>query len=569
MNQQSTQPQKPWTQPPTKAPTARSTHILLIEDKPGDARLIHFMLWEAPGKLFSVDHADRLSAGLERITAGGIDLILLDLHLPDSKGLATFLSVYEHAPDIPIVLLTGLNDESVAVEAMRHGAQDYLVKGQIDGEMLARAIRYAIERKRVEKELYHYTERLKTLREIDQSILTARSPEAIALAALGRIRRLVPCQRTIVLECDEDGNVAVLAVEVSGRTKLGTSIAAANGAQERLAVFNTQTLHHIEGAEDLAKLADATEATAGPALSPLQRALYKEGVRSYLLVPLVVYGELVGALSLESHTPNAFTSTHVEIASEVAASLAVAIRQARLHEQARRDAETKSMLLGEVNHRVKNNLSAIIGFLYAEQSRAELKDQPAYQTIIRELITRVQGLSTVHNLLSASEWAPLLLSTLATQVIRSAIDMVKPGQQVAINVAPSPIRVTSDQAHHLALIINELATNTAKHALHGQDTAHIDVHIKPHEDRVQLEFRDDGPGYPEDVLSLKRYNVGFELITNIVHRSLRGNLSLSNERGAVAVIDFEVKVKTNPDSSESQMPSSGKPLQSKAVSQNI
>jgi two-component sensor histidine kinase/DNA-binding NarL/FixJ family response regulator len=542
---------------------------LLIEDKPGDARLIHFMLWEAPGKLFSVDHADRLSAGLERITAGGIDLILLDLHLPDSKGLDTFLSVYEQAPDIPIVLLTGLNDESVAVEAMRHGAQDYLVKGQIDGEMLARAIRYAIERKRVEKELYHYTERLKTLREIDQSILTARSPEAIAMAALGRIRRLVPCQRTIVLECDENSNVNVLAVEVSGRTNLGTLAASAAGARDRLAVFDTQTFHHIEGVEDLEKLANAKGATSGSALSPLQRALYEEGVRSYLLVPLVVYGELVGALSLESHNPNIFTSTHVEIASEVAASLAVAVRQARLHEQARRDAETKSVLLREVNHRVKNNLSAIVGFLYAEQSRAELKDQPAYQTIIRELITRVQGLSTVHTLLSASEWAPLSLSTLAIQVIRSALDMIKPGQRVTINVAPAPVRVTSDQAHHLALIINELTTNTAKHALGGRDTAHIDVHIETHGDRIHFEFRDDGPGYPEDILRLNHYNVGFELITNIVHRSLRGKLSLSNDGGAVAFIDFKAKVNIDTSSRESQAPNVNKLSQQKKSPQAV
>jgi two-component sensor histidine kinase/CheY-like chemotaxis protein len=521
---------------------------LLIEDKPGDARLIHFMLWEAPGKLFSVDHVDRLSAGLERLKAGGIDLILLDLHLPDSKGLDTFLAVYQRTPDIPIVLLTGLNDESVAVEAMRHGAQDYLVKGQIDGETLARAIRYAIERKRVEMELYHYTERLRTLREIDQSILTARSPEAIALAALERIRRLVPCQRALVLECDARGKARVLAVEVGGRTKLGALAASAASVRERLAVFNTQTLQagHIEGAEDLDELAKP---------SPMQRVLREEGVRSYVLVPLVVYGELVGALSLESHAPNVFTSAHVEVASEVAASLAVAVRQFRLHEQARRDAETKSVLLREVNHRVKNNLSAIIGFLYAEQSRAELKDQPAYQTIIRELITRVQGLSTVHSLLSASEWGPLSLHTLAVQVIRSALDMIKPGQHVMIHVDPSPVQVTSDQAHHLALIINELTTNTAKHALHGRDSAHINVRIKTEDNHhIHLEFRDDGPGYPEEVLQLKQYNVGFELIKNIVQKNLRGNLSLSNDHGAIASIDFQARVQVEPSFTEPSAP---------------
>jgi diguanylate cyclase (GGDEF)-like protein len=89
--------------------------------------------------------------GLERLAAGGIDVVLLDLGLPDSVGLDTFTTVNTQAPQVPILVLTGLDDEALAVQVVQQGAQDYLVKGQADGDSLARAIRYAIERKRAEE----------------------------------------------------------------------------------------------------------------------------------------------------------------------------------------------------------------------------------------------------------------------------------------------------------------------------------------------------------------------------------------------------------------------------------
>ena len=125
--------------------------ILLIEDNPGDARLIREMLADAKGVRADLEWADRLTTGLERLAVGGIDVVLLDLALPDSQGLDTFARTHARAPDVAIVVLTGLDDESLAVEAMGAGAQDYLVKGQADGNLLVRSMRYAIERKRAEE----------------------------------------------------------------------------------------------------------------------------------------------------------------------------------------------------------------------------------------------------------------------------------------------------------------------------------------------------------------------------------------------------------------------------------
>lgn len=136
--------------------------VLLIEDNPGDAHLIQLMLAEGGGDLFEVEQVERLSAGMRRLEGQGIGIVLLDLSLPDSQGLGTFAQLHARAPQIPIIVLSGLNDTNVAVEAVHEGAQDYLVKGQVDGQLLARAMRYAIERKRMTEQLGRYAEELRS-----------------------------------------------------------------------------------------------------------------------------------------------------------------------------------------------------------------------------------------------------------------------------------------------------------------------------------------------------------------------------------------------------------------------
>ncbi len=127
--------------------------VLLIEDNPGDARLIREILAEESAVPFRLTHADRLSRGLELLAQDDVDLVLLDLSLPDSHGLDTFSKVYAHSPKVPIIVLSGNDDQQLALYAVKSGAQDYLVKGKIDRELLLKAIQYSIERKRYQEEL--------------------------------------------------------------------------------------------------------------------------------------------------------------------------------------------------------------------------------------------------------------------------------------------------------------------------------------------------------------------------------------------------------------------------------
>ena len=127
------------------------THVLLIEDNPGDARLIAEMLKEADGDGFTLECAARLSVGLEKLRSNPADVVLLDLSLPDSRGLETFVRFQSKFPQLPAVILTGLDDEETAVQAAHAGAQDYFVKGTIAGPALGRSLKYAIERKKAQE----------------------------------------------------------------------------------------------------------------------------------------------------------------------------------------------------------------------------------------------------------------------------------------------------------------------------------------------------------------------------------------------------------------------------------
>ena len=129
--------------------------VLLIEDNPGDARLIREMLAEDPEAPFRLRFAEKLSAGLELLSATPAALVLLDLSLPDSFGLETFAKVYAHSPAVPIIVLTGNDDQTVALSAVKGGAQDYLVKSRLDRELLMRSMQYSIERKRYQEQLEH------------------------------------------------------------------------------------------------------------------------------------------------------------------------------------------------------------------------------------------------------------------------------------------------------------------------------------------------------------------------------------------------------------------------------
>jgi PAS domain S-box-containing protein len=167
--------------------------VLLIEDNKLDARLLRAFLGESTSTQFDLTHVERLSEGMQKLNGHQYDLILSDLLLPDSQGIETFEWLRAHVQDVPIIVLSGSDDETIAVKAVREGAQDYLVKGRIDAHGLVRAITYAIERHRVEQRLQesekHYKFLLESITdysycvqlEADKPAKTVHSPGCISI----------------------------------------------------------------------------------------------------------------------------------------------------------------------------------------------------------------------------------------------------------------------------------------------------------------------------------------------------------------------------------------------------
>jgi serine phosphatase RsbU (regulator of sigma subunit) len=193
--------------------------ILLVEDDPDDVWVMRNLLgdrWDGPFELVNVE---LLSAGIERCAESRFDIILLDLSLSDSRGLETFFVMHAHAGDVPIVVLSGYDDETAAIKAVQAGAQDYLVKGKVDDNLLVRSIRYAIERgrrHRAEEALRDASEEFRAAHEIQQRLYPVRSP---ALAGFDIAGALYPAKDTAGDYFDYipmlDGSLGIVVGDVS------------------------------------------------------------------------------------------------------------------------------------------------------------------------------------------------------------------------------------------------------------------------------------------------------------------------------------------------------------------
>jgi PAS domain S-box-containing protein len=364
------------------------------------------------------------------------------------------------------------------------------------------------ERQQAEEALQQYAERLKILREIDRAILAAQSPEAIAQAALDRIYTLIPCWRAGISLFDwqtQQGIVFASVGRSTPRFPVGTRLSLEEYGMQDLAMLQTGQAYAVE---------DVQRLVPPPATV---HAMQAEGVRSYVRIPLIVQGELIGALNLWNDQSGAFTADYVDIAREVADQLAIGIQQARLHEQVQRHAADLEVRVAErtaqlrdinaelesfsysVSHDLRTPLRAMQGFGQAILEDYADRLDPLGRDYAQRIVAAAQRMNTmIEDLLACSRLSRVDLQ-LQPVDLRSVVADVLTQLEAELQAREAQVSVQGELPQvvgHPAVmhqVVANLLTNAVKFVASGVKPA-VRVWSEVRDEWVHLWVEDNGIG---------------------------------------------------------------------------
>ena len=393
--------------------SAGDLRILLVEDNPAEADLLQEMLSHVDGRL-EIIHADRLSKALECLAkTPPVDAVLLDLGLPDSKGLATLERLDPAAAHLPILVLTGLEDETLAIESVRHGAQDYQVKGQIKPNMLLRAIHQAVERKLA-------GERVKLLSDVTAQLLASDQPQQIVESL---------CRKAMQhLHCDAFFNFLV--DEETGRLHLNTCAGIPEETMKQIEWLDLGVAVCGCAAQDHCRIVVEDVQNASDPRTDLVRPF---GVQAYACHPLMNQDRVIGTLSFGSRSKTRFTDDELDLMKTIADHVAIAMQRIRLMrslEQHARTAEAanvaKSQFLANISHELRTPMNAILGMTelaLEEELTPRLRDflQTAKDSadVLLELLNEILDFSRIETGFFQLDSVPFSLRRIVEQTLKT------------------------------------------------------------------------------------------------------------------------------------------------------
>jgi len=495
--------------------------ILLVEDNDDDALFICETLSETA---LEIERADRLSTALEQLANGRFDAILLDLSLPDAFGLGTIGQVVQWAPNVPIVVLTGLNDEDAALQAVEHGAQDYLIKGQADGHLLRRSLHYAIQRHRAEDRLKKRNRELLILRKISETILgfsdlssvTESILEEAMLSAsfdLGNVRLLDPSGKTLEVTASRGyrdpqnarSHRPLTRTLESGRSQFGDRIFSESCIEE-----------HVQE-------------------SGRFRTLNKEGVAAFINVPVRAHGEVLGIIQLASRTPRKFKADEVSLLETIGNQMGVALQKAQLYEETRRQAvelvranKTQADFSAMIAHDLRSPLVNIMGVVevmlagtFGEVTKEQKNWLLRLQANSRGLVELVSDFLDVSKLESGYVDVNRDVVDLARIIEKNIENFLVLAQDKKIlikrTVDPALPSIYADP-RRLDQVLNNLISNAIKFTGEGGEVEVAAALTKTA--TVDMRVRDNGEGIPADEIGqiFEKYRQG----GNVKHTGYKG-----------------------------------------------
>jgi two-component sensor histidine kinase len=281
-----------------------------------------------------------------------------------------------------------------------------------------------------------------------------------------------------------------------------------------------------------------------------------EEYRSLFIVPLVAPRGIMGGICLYNREEKSFEEDQVRLLDAFAREAAIAVENARLYDAALRGLQTKSAMLQEMNHRVRNNLQTVAGLLSMQLRRIPSESDGA--AALKESISRVQSIAAVHDLMMTgdAEIESISLYELARRIADGVVStLIKPGFKLSLNIEQEPaenVRVNSHEATLLALLFNELISNAILHGFAGRNSGSIDIRVQPEaplEDgadqrrarRVKIEVVDSGVGLPAGFDPVKGGNLGLNIVNTLVVSDMRGTFKIGpgdGGKGTRAVFSF-------------------------------
>jgi|GEM_PF-2068297 len=474
----------------------KTGRVLLIEDNLRDARLLAEILKDVPGRPFDLVHADLVSSALELLSREHFEAILLDLSLPDGQGFGVLRRLLDVAPSIPVLVLTGLNDEQMALNALAAGAQDYLVKGSNDGDFIARAIRYAIQRKEI-------LERTRALREIDQAITATLDIQEIFTALLDKTGALFPFSAACVQKINPD-NGALEAV-------------ALNRMREKdLQGYDWTQLSGAAPPDVPIVMGRAGDAGAGT-------AAWDTGT----VFPLKLKERIWGYLCFFSKKQREFSAEDLDFLSALAAQVAVAIHNAELYagtvalaEDLRRSNKVKDDFLSIMSHELRTPLNIVMNC--AEIMRTGIVGEINLEQadILDRLMTQAKNqLTLVNGILHATRMeTEQLIACLEDVALKEFLENLKSDYAISFSKKNVELRwdiakdlpVASLDRDKLRHVLENLINNAIKFTEAGSITVTARlVKSGAHSPKtvnqgrwLELEVSDTGVGIPQESLAM-------------------------------------------------------------------
>ena len=320
------------------------TSILIIEDDALEVELVKTYLQEAHKISFNLFSTPRLAEGLELLSQVKVDLILLDLYLPDSHGFKTFVNLYAEANQIPIIILTGIDDHELAIKAVRAGAQDYLFKDEVTPNLLVRAVRYAIERKQTQEALRKRNQEMAVLNALVRSVNQTLSTEEVLSRALEKVLAL-----DIFAPVEGSGCIFIK----EGQTNM-LRMAASKGMHEGLQCKNQV----IKFGDCYCGEAAAQGEVLISELNVNKETLVQHGLpQDYrvLCIPLKASGEVLGVMNLWLPLSFKITGEQVNLLRAISEQITSAVQKAQLYEMTQ-----QRMIELDVLNRTSQAISAVL-----------------------------------------------------------------------------------------------------------------------------------------------------------------------------------------------------------------